>query len=335
MDLTRFYRCISELNQVMNRGVELSVLLETICRETTILLSADTTSVLLLDRHHQKLLISASHGLTDTERTHVSFRPGEGVAGWVIENGRPAVISDTSKDERFIPSINQARSIRALVAVPLVVRGQTIGCICATHPTPGWFTPEHEELLAFLANSVVLDVDNARLYRMAITDALTGLYNRQHLAERLKEEVDRSHRYGQPLTLLMVDIDHFKQVNDGHGHAAGDDVLADVAQRFVASTREVDLVARYGGEEFVVILPNTDRDGGEQAARRLISAIRDAPFEIPGNALPLTVSIGGAVLGLREEPRDLLARADAALYQAKSEGRDRYVFNWLSFAGLS
>ncbi len=335
MDLARFYRCISELNQVMNRGVELSVLLETICRETTILLAAETTSVLLLDRHRERLLCSAAQGLTPKERGEIAFKSGEGVAGWVIANAETALIPDTAEDPRFIAFVHQNRIIRSLLAIPLVIRGQAIGCICSTHPTKGWFTKEHEELLSFLANSVVLDVENARLYRMAITDPLTGLFNRQHLAERLKEEVDRAHRYAVPLTLLMADLDHFKQVNDRHGHAAGDEVLEHVARRLGGVTREVDLVARYGGEEFVALLPNTGRDGAEQAARRIIHAIRECPAEVDGQPFPLTVSIGGAVLGLREEPRDLLARADAALYQAKSEGRDRFVFNWVSFAGLS
>lgn len=335
MDLSRFYRCISELNQVMNRGVELSVLLETICRETTILLSAETTSILLLDRHRQRLLCTAAQGLTPSERDAISFRPGEGVAGWVMENGTAALIPDATTDPRFVPFLNQKRAIRSMLAIPLLIRGQAIGCVCATHPTKGWFTKEHEELLSFLANSVVLDVENARLYRMAITDSLTGLYNRQHLAERLKEEVDRAHRYDLPLAVLMADLDHFKQVNDRYGHAAGDQVLEHVAKRLLGVTREVDLVARYGGEEFVLVLPNTGREGAERAAIRVIEGVREAPAQLPDGPLPLSISIGGAVLGLREEPRDLLARADAALYQAKSEGRDRYVLNWLSFAGLS
>jgi diguanylate cyclase (GGDEF)-like protein len=222
-----------------------------------------------------------------------------------------------------------------MLVIPLLIRNQPIGVICATHSTRGWFNEDHEELLSFLANSVVLDVENARLYRMAITDSLTGLFNRQHLAERLKEEVDRAHRYDLPLAVLMADLDHFKEVNDRFGHAAGDRALEQVAKRLLIVTREVDLVARYGGEEFVIVLPNTGREGAEGAARRIVQTIRDTPHPLPGEPTPVTISIGGAVLGTREEPRDLLARADAALYQAKTEGRDRYVFNWLSFAGLS
>lgn len=335
MDLERLYRCITQLNQVMNRGVDLSVLLETIVRETAILLGADTTSVLLLDQHRQRLLVSASHGLSQNERTQIQFSPGEGVAGWVVAQGAPALVPDTEQDPRFAAFLNQRRAMRSMVAVPLLIRGAAIGVICATHPRPEWFTAEHVELMTFLAHSVVLDVENARLYRLAITDGLTGLYNRQHLAERLREEVDRAHRYTQPLTLLLVDLDHFKRVNDQHGHPVGDQVLEEVAARILAATRDSDLVARYGGEEFVALLPNTGRDGGQRAATRLLEAMREAPVATAAGALPITFSVGGALLNTREEPRDLLARADAALYQAKSQGRDRFVFNWLSFAGLS
>lgn len=335
MDMGRLFRCVAELNQVMNRGVELSVLLETIARETATLLDAETTSVLLLDHRHERLVCSAAHGLLPSERDTVQFRPGEGIAGWVVAHAVPALVEDASRDPRFLPFVGQQRKIRSMLAIPLLVRRQPIGVICATHPERGWFSKDHEELLAFLSNSVVLDVENARLYRMAITDPLTGVYNRQHLAERLKEEVDRSHRYGTPLALLLLDLDHFKNVNDHFGHAGGDRALIEVAQRMVSLTREVDLVARYGGEEFVALLPNTGREGAEIAAKRLVESIRATPVSTGQSETTLTVSIGGAVLNRHEETRDLLARADAALYQAKHEGRNRFKFNWLSSAGSS
>lgn len=335
MDLSRIYRCVAELNQVMNRGVELSVLLETIARETALLLGAETTSVLLLDSHRERLSSSASHGLIAAERDQLEFRPGEGVEGWVVAHAMSALISDASDDPRFVTFASQTRKIRSMLCIPLLVRRQPIGVICATHPERNWFTRDHEELLSFVANSVVLDVENARLYRMAITDSLTGLYNRQHLAERLKEEVDRAHRYKTPLAVLLLDLDHFKSVNDQFGHAGGDRALEEIASRMIAVTREVDIVARYGGDELLVILPNTGREGAEIAAKRLLEVIRGKPIETGKGEVALMVSIGGAVLNRHEEARDLLARADAALYQAKREGRNRFAFNWLSSAGSS
>lgn len=334
MDLARIYRCVAELNQVMNRGVELSVLLETIARETALLLGADTTSVLLLDNHQERLVCSASQGLSPAERDAVAFRPGEGVAGWVVAHGQPALIADASKDPRFI-SFLQPREIASILCIPLMVRRQPIGVICATHPDKNWFSKDHEELLAFVANSVILDVENGRLYRLAITDPLTGLYNRQHLAERLKEEVDRAHRYRAPLAVLVLDVDHFRAINDRFGHAGGDRALEEIAARVLAVTRGVDLVARYGGEQFLTVLPSTGREGAESAAKRLLEAIRSTPVSTGFGEASVTVSIGGAVLNRHEESRDFLARADAALYQAKHEGRNRFAFNWLCSAGSS
>lgn len=330
VDLNRIYRCVAELNQVMNRGVELSVLLETIARETASLLDAETTSVLLLDHNHERLICSAAQGLSPAEKDHVEFRSGEGIAGWVVAHGAPALVADVAKDSRFQPIVSPQRRVRSMLCIPLLVRRRPIGVICATHPEKSWFTKDHEELLCFLANSVVLDVENARLYRLAITDPLTGVYNRQHLAERLKEEVDRAHRYRTPLSVLIVDLDHFKAVNDEFGHQGGDRAIEEVATRMTAVVREVDLVARYGGDEFVAILPNTGREGAERAAQRLLESIRATPVGTGRGEVTLTVTIGGSVLNRHEEARDLLARSDAALYQAKKEGRNRYAFNWLS-----
>lgn len=333
-DLERLYRCIAQLNQVMNRGVELSVLLDTIVREAALLLNARTTSVLLLDEHRQRLLCSAAHGLSPDARNKIRFSPGEGIAGWTIDNAAPVCLEDAESDPRFVKFADE--TIRSILVIPLMIRGRPIGVICATHEQRGRFTKDHQSLLSFLANSIVLDVDNARLYRLAITDPLTGLYNRQHLAERLKKEVDRCHRYRVPLTVMMLDIDHFKSVNDQYGHAAGDQVLEVLGKRLKIATREVDFVARYGGEEFIILLPNTERAGAEHVTKRVLGSMRANPFVLDdGTIVKLTLSIGVAVLNDREEPRDLLARADAALYQAKSEGRDRYVFSWLSYAGVS
>lgn len=335
-DLSRFYRCIAELNRVVNQGVELSVLLETIVRETSRLLNAGSASIQVLDHHRQRPLLSATHGESPTEKLPEPspYGSGEGLLGWITLNCTSVLVDDASADPRFVKFATQ-KSIRSLVAAPLIIQGDTIGMLSASHTERGWFNKDHETLLCFLANAIALDVENARRYRMAITDALTGLYNRQHLAERLKEEVDRAHRYNHPLTVLMLDIDDFKRINQTHSYPAGDRLLEQLGQRLLEVTREVDLVARYGGEEFVVLLPNTDREGGERAARRLQAALSEAPFWVQEHKLHLTVSAGGVVLNLREEPRDVLARADAALFQAKSEGQGRLVFNWLSFAGLS
>ena len=166
---------------------------------------------------------------------------------------------------------------------------------------------------------------NERLRDWAIRDGLTGLYNHRHFQELLRTELARARRYGQPLACLMLDLDHFKRVNDTYGHPLGDEVLRRLATTLTDQLREVDIVARYGGEEFVMILPNTDRDGARHLAERIRQAVRVNTVLHEGVPIATSVSIGVATHhdpGVADE-RDLVKRADAALYRAKRSGRDQ------------
>ena len=334
-EVEQFVRSLAELHQVVDAGAETDALLHAVATEAARILEAESTTLLLLDEDRRRLVLSAAHGLTESQAAQLTFRPGEGIAGWVVDHERPLLIADTTQDVRFVPLVSPARPVRSVLAVPIQIRGRTVGVLCANHETPDWFTDAHRSLLSFLVSSAVLALENARLYRLALTDPLTGLHNRQHLCERLREEVDRSHRYGQPLSILMLDLDHFTDINSARGRSVGDVVIRVVAQRMQSALREVDLLARYEGQVFVAVLPNTSRPGAERAADRILDALRTGPIETDDGPVTITASVGGAVLGSREEARDLLIRADAALYQAKSQGRDRAVFNWLCFASVS
>jgi len=162
---------------------------------------------------------------------------------------------------------------------------------------------------------------NRRLARQALTDDLTALANRRHGAHQLEREIALCVRHGRVLALVRVDVDHFKAINDTHGHQAGDQVLAEVARRLAAAVRGGDELARWGGDEFVAILPGTDKAGALRAAERLRAAVAAAPVEAAGIELPVTVSVGWAHWS-GDTPDDLLARADRALYGAKGAGRD-------------
>ncbi|MFA9478401.1 GGDEF domain-containing protein [Phycisphaerales bacterium AB-hyl4] len=166
---------------------------------------------------------------------------------------------------------------------------------------------------------------NRRLLAQANRDGLTGVYNRRALQARLNEEVERAERYGQPLSLAMIDVDYFKQYNDTLGHLAGDDALRTVASALQSTVRACDFVARYGGEEFAVILPNILGDAAEQACERLRRAVAD----INNVPQPITISVGLASHGpLTPTADDLVKRADQALYNAKQTGRNRVITAW-------
>jgi len=162
---------------------------------------------------------------------------------------------------------------------------------------------------------------------LAITDALTGLHNRRYMETHMSGLVEQALSRGHPLAVLVLDIDHFKSINDAHGHDAGDEVLREFALRVRKSIRGIDLACRYGGEEFVVFMPETDLAAATAVAERLRRRIASEPFPIRERAqgINVTISIGIAALGADDDAASVIKRADQALYRAKHNGRNRVV----------
>jgi two-component system cell cycle response regulator len=230
------------------------------------------------------------------------------------------------------------QSLASIAIIPLQCRDELIGSINLCSADPDRFTAHHaSDFLAHLGAIASFSIENAvnraRLRRSGFTDVLTGWHNRRYLQARMKEELARACRDGRSLVCMMLDIDHFKRVNDTWGHAAGDSVLRELAQRIDAEVRASDVAARLGGEEFVILLPSTTSVDGKRLAERIRNAVGAAPFELPGGEqIAVTVSIGIAEFApaagdgdLRSLGEALVARADAALYDAKAAGRDRVV----------
>jgi diguanylate cyclase (GGDEF)-like protein len=168
--------------------------------------------------------------------------------------------------------------------------------------------------------------DKEKYRWLATVDALTGCMNRRAFTERLERELDRVRRYSVKLSVMMIDLDHFKDVNDSHGHIVGDSVLRQLGDILRDEVRSVDLAARYGGEEFVILLPDTDLEGSVAFAERLRKRVEEHDFAETGDPLRITVSVGVAsasVEGGLTEPESLIAKADEALYRAKNDGRNR------------
>ncbi len=232
----------------------------------------------------------------------------------------------------------ETRGLASIAMIPLRPRGKLIGSINLGSNDATRFTSAHaSDFLAHLGIIASYCVENvvnrARLLRSGFTDVLTGWHNRRYLTVRLHEELARAKRDNTGLVCLMLDVDRFKRINDTWGHAAGDAVLRELAQRIEAQVRASDVAARYGGEEFIVLLPSTGIPAGILLAERIRSAIAATPIDLPcGEQVNVTASIGIADAEPGPESDDLktigdslIARADVALYRAKSEGRDRVV----------
>ena len=189
------------------------------------------------------------------------------------------------------------------------------------------FTDQEQGNLESLLSSLLFPMRIALLYRAAtqsaLRDPLTGAGNRIAMEQTLQREIEMSRRHLQPLSLLMLDIDHFKRVNDSHGHSAGDDVLRAVAASIKDQLRNVDMVFRYGGEEFLILLSNTSREAAAMVGERLRYATQAQDYYADGQLIELTVSLGCSTLLPGESADSLLRRADSALYVAKREGRNR------------
>jgi diguanylate cyclase (GGDEF)-like protein len=187
---------------------------------------------------------------------------------------------------------------------------------------------EGEEKFNILAQQCLLGVRRALLYQqvqeLAITDSLTGIFTRKHYLERLAEEIDYSRQFNYPFSLLMLDIDHFKGINDHYGHLVGDAVLRFVAKLIKDNLRQVDLLCRYGGEEFSIILTNTDKDGAKLAAERIRQSVENSPVKVYDEDLKVTISIGVTTFpGDARNSQKLIETADKALYKAKQNGRNQ------------
>jgi diguanylate cyclase (GGDEF)-like protein len=211
--------------------------------------------------------------------------------------------------------------------------GSTNGTFVNQHPA-GDGTPVRPGDKLTLGRTVLKLVDRRdeeaafyeRTYRMAVTDGLTALYNKRFLFQTLQREISRARRHGHPLALVMADVDHFKQINDQHGHTAGDRVLKQLAVLIQEQLRSHDLVARFGGEEFAVVLPETELAGARRVAHKIREAVEAHPFTDGDRLFRVTISLGCALLhDIDRDPEDLIHRADDRLYKAKAAGRNRVV----------
>jgi two-component system cell cycle response regulator len=319
---------LARLGDTLSSTHDLDRILHVVLESAMASTRASGGMVLLLTPSRDELVLAAAQGVDVP--LDLRLKVGDGVSGRAALSGDPlrGRVGDGPGELRPAPGEPGDTS---LIAVPLKSSGTVIGVLdLYGSAQPEGFDDNDLATIRTFASQATVAVDNVLLHeeaqRLSITDGLTGLWNYRYFTMTVGKEIERAARFGRPLALLMLDLDHFKDVNDTFGHQRGDTVLVELAGRIRGEVRDVDTVARYGGEEIVVILPETDEAGAVQLAERICDAVRRKPFgerDLP--AVHLTVSAGCAVFPVHGMAASmLLARADEALYEAKRSGRDTW-----------
>lgn len=312
---------VTELAEEMAGRHSLDALLQLIADRTKQIVGAKHVTVRLLNPAQTHLLAVARAGQPLHDRPQ-EFKVGEGLIGHVAATGRALRTGDPESHPQFVARPGMPDRMGSFLAVPLRAGSGVVGVLSVVDLDLS-FTEEHEQLLVLVAALSAPYVEMARLARLSHVDPLTGALNRRGLDASFPEVVSEAPGVIVPLSVVMADVDHFKRVNDEHGHAVGDMVLQRVTQLLGEVVRAGDAVVRYGGEEMLLVLPQVDRGRAAAIAERARLTVRMTAVPTPSGPVTVTLSLGVAERRPRERRDALIARADAALYQAKQTGRDR------------
>jgi diguanylate cyclase (GGDEF)-like protein len=325
----------SEIGKTLTSTLDIREVLRLIMQRVEELLRAKNWSLLLVDEQHKELYVELAVGKGAEKLRQLRLPLEEGIAGWAAREGEPVLVPDVSADGRFSRRFDEMTGFttRSVLAVPLRSKARTLGVIELVHsPEEGaggsGFTEADVRTLASIADYAAIALENARnfqrLEELTVVDDHTGLYNSRHLHRQLELEVARSGRFGRALSVIFLDLDHFKGVNDRHGHQSGSAMLREVGQVLKGNLRAIDVPVRYGGDEFVILLPETDRAQALLVASRLRSALKYHRFLEPrGLSLAVTASFGLATFPVDgRSGEEIMRQADAAMYRVKEGGRD-------------
>ncbi|HKZ52975.1 MAG TPA: sensor domain-containing diguanylate cyclase [Candidatus Acidoferrales bacterium] len=322
---------VHDIAKALTSTLQLDQVLKTIMEKVNELMSPDTWSLLLVDEKTNELYFQVATGAAADKLKEVRLKMGEGIAGWVAQTGQSAVVPDVQKDKRFAGHVDEITNIltRSIICVPIRTKDRVLGVIeIINYVGKRDFGPEDVALLQAMADYAAIALENAihvqRIHELTITDDVTSLYNARHLNFVLETEIYRSNRYHYEFSLVFLDLDHFKEVNDTYGHLIGSKLLCELADAIRGSLRMIDYAFRYGGDEFVVLLPQTGREAATVVARRLRQRLNDTRFMVAeGLNLHVTASLGLATFPLDATTKaEMIRLADEAMYLVKNTSRN-------------
>jgi diguanylate cyclase (GGDEF)-like protein len=321
---------LHDVAKALTSSLNLDSILQTIMEKVAAYFQPDTWSLLMTDDEHHELYFAIAIGDASESLKSVRLRIGEGIAGWVAKHGEPLVVPDVTKDERFASRIDQMTQwkTRSILCVPLSSKEKVLGVIQLINVDMSSFGNDQFMLLQALADYAAIAIDNARavekIQELTITDDCTGLYNARHLYSTIESEVYRSNRFGYEFSVLFLDLDRFKLVNDNYGHLVGSRLLYEIGTTIKSRLRLIDYAFRYGGDEFVVLLPQTCKKSSLVVARRLRDILRTTQFHM-GEGLDLNVRASMGVASFPDDAKnahDLIRQADEMMYTIKNTTRD-------------
>ncbi len=333
ISVTHELEFFSEVSKTLTSTLELGDILTTIMKKSRKLVKAETWSILLMDEDTGELVLGKITGRKeDTNKMKkVRLKLGEGIAGWVAQEGIPVVIPDVSVDERFCSSMDKETGIRtkSLMCVPIKSKGNIIGVLeIANKTTNTPFTKDDLDIIMKIVDHAAIAIERASLYQkmaeLSVTDDLTKLFNTRYLDRTLEIEIRRAGRHKSSLSLIFMDVDHFKTINDNYGHLIGSKLLVEMGQLLIKRLRTIDIVARYGGDEFVIVLPQTPPSAAIGIAERIRKSIEQNIFlKKDGYSFRMTASFGVASYPESAKSKeDLLRLADEAMYRVKYQTRN-------------
>jgi diguanylate cyclase (GGDEF)-like protein len=319
-----------DMGKALTSSLDFEQVLRTIAKKITEVLNPEHWALLLMEPGTSHLYYRIATGKGADTLREVRIPVGQGIAGWVAEQGVPAAMLDVCRDVRFSPLDESTdQGIHSMLAAPLRADGETLGVIeIMACRKPAEFSARDAARLEALGDYSAIAIANARrverVHALSITDDCTGLHNARHLQTILEAEIYRSARYEFDFSLVFFDLDHFKKVNDLHGHLAGSQLLAEIAQTVRKSLRLIDYAFRYGGDEFVLLLPQTTKEGAGMVARRIHRLIGQRAWLAERKLnLCITACFGiCAFPGDSEKKESLLRLADEAMYLVKNSTRN-------------
>ena len=319
-----------DVAKALTSSLDLDSILQTIMEKMAEYFRPDTWSLLMVDEHKNELYFAIAVGSAAEALKNVRLKVGEGIAGHVAKYGEKLVVPDVSADKRFAKRIDKVTQweTQSIICIPLRAKLRVLGVIQLVNVDMAHFGHEEQFFLQALCDYAAIAIENARsvekIQELTITDDCTGLYNARHLYKTLETEVYRSARFGYEFSVIFIDLDHFKQVNDTHGHLVGSKLLAEIGYLIKAQLRLIDFAFRYGGDEFVVLLPQTPKDAALVVARRLRDSLRNSNFcKDEGLNLNVRASIGLATYPHdAKTPHDIIRQADEMMYMVKNSTRD-------------